>query len=164
MHFLSFVLVEKHAHSSREWKHFLRSTLLILPPVITWSFMWPYLDEGRASFLFRVFSILVTILHLKWSWADLISSTRISLCTIWVICRIFPSAFRSWASRIIFSQAKKVRLLNLCIPQNYLSVFNLSSVACLYDGCKSTVVVSSWRPCRGSSYWQLINCLLGEVI
>ena len=37
----------------------------------------------------------------------------------------------------------------MCVPQNCLSVSNLSSVPCLYEGCNSALV-SSWQRCTDS--------------
>ena len=49
---------------------------------------------------------------------------------------------RSWATRTCHNLRRWS--YQICLRQNYLSVSNLSSVARLYEGCKS-VVVSSWR-------------------
>ena len=84
--------------------HLSKNTLCApLPSLITWSPIWPYkhFEEGWARILVLRFSILVIILHLKLSWADLISFTRI-LCyaqSEWSV-RSFPSACWSWVSRI----------------------------------------------------------------
>ena len=95
---------------------------------------------GPSSFLFCLFSFLdLSYLHLKWSWADLISFTRISLCAI----RGIISALLNWC----FPRAKKVRLLNLRTSELVVGL-SLFCVSCLYEGCKGAVV-SSWRPCRG---------------
>ena len=96
-------------------------------------------EKWSSSFLFCVFSYLNLLsLRLKWSWTELISFTRISLCTMWMVRGIIPTCpCRSWASRI----CHKLRRWSyqICLPQNYLSVSNLSSVARLFEGCKSII-------------------------
>ena len=66
-HFLSFVLVEKHVHSSREWKHSMRSTPFCNHVIthVTITFRHIVFEEGWGSTLFCVFPYL--LLHYTWN-------------------------------------------------------------------------------------------------
>ena len=69
-----------------------------------------------------VSSLWVLHLHLKWSWADIISSIRMSFCTIWVVRGIIPALSIDLGRLIFLEEEEEGEATIKCVTYSVLKL------------------------------------------